>query len=495
MTSLSPDEAVALAGGATSTREPVGIVLIPASSVTPERVSWAWDQRVPIGMASLLVGAGGLGKSLQFCALAAGWSRGTVPGDFFGTPVDVAIASAEDQRAAVIVPRLLAAGADLRRIHFLQQIDPDGDASDIAIDGEVAALEETLVAGKVRVMLVDTVVAHIPAVHDTYNEQRVRAVLKPLAKMAERHDMVVLGVMHLNRRETRDVLTRISGSGGFGNLARSVMLFARDPDDPEGPTRILASAKSNVGGSGETLKLRLESCLVRADDGREIQSARLVEVGASSFTSTELLAAPADSEERNAVSEAADVLRDILADGPVEAKEAKRRVMDLAGVSARTVDTAKKSAAVITFHHGFGKDRGPWLWRLPDYRTQADTVERSVPVPASYGDSLRPTVEPLDANVTDELPLGDGDGVAAVLAAFPGSRHRAHRDRGDVGAVAPTSPTAASIADQLPLDAVVHHPACPGCGSTAAAILRGGVVVLCARCAPPPRSRRASSWS
>jgi hypothetical protein len=81
-----------------------------------------------------------------------------------------------------------------------------------------------LVTGQVRVLVVDTVVAHIPSAHDSYKEQHVRAVLKPLARMAERCGIAVVGVMHLNRRETRDVLTRISGSGGFGSLARSVEL-------------------------------------------------------------------------------------------------------------------------------------------------------------------------------------------------------------------------------------------------------------------------------
>jgi len=39
--------------------------LAPASAVRPERVTWGWQDRIPVGMVSLLVGQGGLGKSLE----------------------------------------------------------------------------------------------------------------------------------------------------------------------------------------------------------------------------------------------------------------------------------------------------------------------------------------------------------------------------------------------------------------------------------------------
>ncbi|HVC03780.1 MAG TPA: AAA family ATPase [Candidatus Acidoferrales bacterium] len=345
------------------------IVLVPASSIKPERVMWAWEQRIPNAMVSLLVGEGGLGKSVELCSLAAGWSRGTIPGDFYGVPVDVAIASAEDHRRAVIIPRLLAAGADLSRIHFLEH-RIDGDAEDIAINGEVAALEAALVAGHVRVVMIDTVVAHIPVKHDTYNEQNVRAVLKPLAKMAERNDLVVLGVMHLNRREARDILTRISGSGAFGNLARSVLLWAADPDDPEGATRILAIGKSNVGGRAPALKLALQGCVVPHDSGVEIPAVRLVDAGASDFTTAQLLGVPPDEEKRTAVTEAIDFLRDYLADGlPHEAQAVKTEAAK-AGISDRTLRRAAKELSVNTHARGGFGEGFPSRWCLAPAHTR-----------------------------------------------------------------------------------------------------------------------------
>ncbi len=262
------------------------IRLVDAVGIEPENVDWAWDGRVPLGMLTLIVGEGGKGKSMGTHWLAAGFSRGTVPGALFGTPVHVALASAEDHRAATIVPRLIAAGADMRYIHFVEAIDAEGDPDDIAIDGQVADLEAACKRGNVRVLIVDTVVAHIPTTTNTWNEQHVRAVLKPLAHMAERLGLSVVGVMHLNRREAKDVLTRISGSGGFGNLARSVLLFGDDPREPEDSlVRILAHAKTNVGRLQPTLRMRITEQTI---DGR-ITTAHLVADGESELTTAELL--------------------------------------------------------------------------------------------------------------------------------------------------------------------------------------------------------------
>jgi len=370
---------------------PDQIVLVTAASVKPELVRWADAQRIPLGMLSLLVGQGGLGKSLLVDRLAAGWSRGTVPGDLYGTPVDVAIASAEDHRQAVIVPRLMAAGADLSRVHFIEH-HIDGESTDIAIDGEVAAIEAALASVHVRALLVDTVIAHIPMKHDANGEQSVRAVLKPLAKMAERNDLAVLGTMHLNRREARDVLTRISGSGGFGNLARSVLLLAHDPDDPEGDTRILAIGKSNVGGRAPALKLTLQSCSVPDGDGGEIPTVQLVDAGESRYTSSDLLSPAEDEDKLSAVGEAADFLRDHLCDGPVESKTVKSAAKD-AGIAERTLWRAAKQLGVKTNDRtGFGLGY-PSRWCLPR-PALADGTDGTVGKVGTVGNgaSVRPSV-------------------------------------------------------------------------------------------------------
>jgi len=445
-----------------------GIGLVPASSVRPERVAWASDQRVPLGMLTLLVGEGGLGKSMESVRLAAGWSRGTIPGDLFGVPVNVAIASAEDHRAAVIVPRLQAAGADLGRIHFVQQL-VDGIATDIDIDGEVDRLESVLEAAAVRVLIVDTVVAHIPSQHDSFKEQSVRRVLKPLHHMAERANLGVVGVMHLNRRDARDVLTRISGSGAFGNLARQVLLFARDPDDPNGPTRILAVGKSNVGAHAPTLKLQITPDTVPADDGEMIPTARLVVVGETDQTASQLLGPSLDDEERGAKAEAMDFLTGLLGNGePVEAKTVKAVATD-AGITNITLRRAAKALGVKTNDRaGFGPGF-PSRWRLvaqpdpymllPETRaTREDDEQVGKPVSSLHGQEI-PT-----------LPSKTNGQVGEIWPSREASDPKSH----DV--------TLADVVTRT-LPEGMRHSACPRCG-VVATVLAAAADSLCAGCMP-----------
>src|SRR4051812_25513934 len=83
---------------------------VTLAEVKPERVSWLWPGRVPLGMLTLLVGDPGLGKSLLTIDMAAKASR---------AEADVLLLSAEDHAGATIRPRAEAAGAYLERIHLV----------------------------------------------------------------------------------------------------------------------------------------------------------------------------------------------------------------------------------------------------------------------------------------------------------------------------------------------------------------------------------------
>jgi len=422
-----------------------GIRLVSAAAVRPERVRWAVQDRIPLGMVTLLVGEGKVGKSTEGFRYLAGLTRGTVPGDLFGQPVKVAIASAEDHRAAVIVPRLIAAGADLSRVTFVEQLY-EGEPGDIELDGQVAELERALAEANVRALLIDTVVAHIPGRVDSYKEQSVRAVLKPVSHMAERLGVAVVGIMHMNRRESKDVLTRIAGSGAFGNLARSALLFGRDPEDadPKSPFRIELVARSNVTTEPDPIRLRVEPFLIPAPDGgQSIQTYRLAEVGTANCSEAQMLS-PTDQEDAGAESEAREWLADLLAHGPVPAGEALRQARQ-AGIAERTLRRAKSDLGVRSVKAGMGAG---WAWTLPPEGCQApESVRDQTPedCQAVTAGSLR---QPWQPSASSELPAAVParpvpvpESVAAALHVFPtakvtrlrGQPVPANRPDGDTG--------------------------------------------------------------
>ena len=94
------------------------LVLTPASEIEPEPVVWAWEDdgagRIPAGSLGLFAGREGTGKSSFLIWLSAQITKGTLPGSFKGGPRGVIYVAVEDSWKYTIVPRLMAAGADLR---------------------------------------------------------------------------------------------------------------------------------------------------------------------------------------------------------------------------------------------------------------------------------------------------------------------------------------------------------------------------------------------
>jgi len=82
------------------------------------------------------------------------------------------------------------------------------------------------------------------------------------------------------------------------------------------------------------------------------------------MTADEAMAPQGDPEERSALNDAKDFLRDQLVNGPVASKEVKANAKQV-GYGMRTVDRAKSYLRIKAVKEGFGKT-GVWVWRLPD---------------------------------------------------------------------------------------------------------------------------------
>ena len=337
------------------------VTLTPARAIEAESVRWGWQDRVPLGMLTLLVGPPGLGKSTLTLELAARVSRGQMAGHLAGGPAPVAVATAEDALAAVVRPRLDAAGADLDIVHLVA-VRRDGETGLLALPEDLPALEAQCQAAGVRLLVIDPVVAHMPATADSYRDQHVRRVLAPLAGLAERCGLAAVGVMHLNKRSEGDPLTRVNGSIGFSASARSVLLVAPDPDDPDGPTRLVAHAKCNVGPIATTLRLRIEGREVVARDGTSIRTSGVAWCGeAPGVTAADLCQAPVAEEEKSALNEAIEAIEGIVAPGPIPVADA-RKALRAAGITDRTADRARGRLGVRARPTGY---QGAWRWHPP----------------------------------------------------------------------------------------------------------------------------------
>lgn len=339
------------------------VILTPASEITPERLRWLWAQRVVLRGLSVIAGEPGLGKSTLTVELAADVTDGRLEGDLHGEPHDVLIATAEDHFASVVWGRLTAAGADMDRIHRITVEDRDGEDL-LTIPDDVAQIEqrcaELAAAGRpVGLVVVDPVAAFIGGGTDTHRDAAVRRVLTPLAQLAERQHLAVLAVAHLNKDTAGKLLARVGGSIAFGAAPRSVLAFARHPEDPggdQGIERVIVAAKSNHGQYAPSLAARIE--------GREVEAvgsvSRLVITGECEIGADDLGAQTGgDHHDRDA---AAEWLADELADGQWHESRQVKEAGKAAGHSERTIQRAKKALEVEDRREGFPAVSE---WRLP----------------------------------------------------------------------------------------------------------------------------------
>jgi hypothetical protein len=338
------------------------LVLTGLASVEPRPVRWLWRDRIPLGVLSVLAGKPKLGKSTLAYDLGAKVTTGNLDGDL-AEPAAVLVVTFEDLVAETVVPRVLAAGADLDRVHTIEA-ENNGERDLVSLPEDVPEIAEAAVEHGVRLLIVDPLMAALTGGTDAHRDNQVRRVLAPLAKLAEANDLAVLTIMHLNKGQGADLIGRIGGSVAFTGAARSLLVFGADPGDPDGedgPGRVLAQ-RGNLARRAASLAYRIEGRVIDGPGG-PIDTSRLLCLGESEARADELLAAVTTGEERTERDEATEFLRAELEGGPRPAKEVKSAARD-AGISDATLRRAKTQLRVVSERVGGAGADGHWEWSL-----------------------------------------------------------------------------------------------------------------------------------
>lgn len=333
-----------------------GLRIVRASDVQVEQVRFLVPERVPLGAVTILCGDPGLGKSTWTCEIAAGTTTGRC-----GDPAPVLMANAEDGAAHVIVPRLAAAGADLERVELFTVPDEHGERP-FTIPDDVPRLEAHAAEIGARLIVVDPLNAHLADGTNAHRDHSIRRALAPLAAMAQRLGAAVVAVVHLNKGATTDALYRVGGSIGLVGGARSVLLFARDPEDEEdGPRRCLGHVKSNWSQLAGTLVYEHEPAQVTVR-GVTVETHRLAAIGESEIDGRGLLGASHDDPPATKRERAVELLADVLVDGDWHRMKEIETVAGRADISRRVLYRAADEVGVERDRRGF--PAVSW-WRLP----------------------------------------------------------------------------------------------------------------------------------
>jgi hypothetical protein len=350
-----------------------GVFLVRASDVTVEDVEWFDDKLIPLRVVTLVVGLDGVGKSTVLYTKAAKATLGELPGVFYGTPCDVVVASSEDHAGTVIVPRLLAANADLAHVHIVK-CRRYGAEGEIALPDDLPAVADVIEEVGARFLIVDPLVAHMPMNVDTHKAQHVRQVLAPLARIAEWQRLAVAAVVHFNGAPSTDVRSRISGSKALRDTARSVLVCGADPSDES--RFVVVQDKNSFGPKAKTgTAYRIVTRYIERH-GAVHETSGIEWLGEVQMDARQLLAGPGNPEERSDIEEAEVLLSGLVEAGAgrVEVAEAKKAAAAIGVTSDKTLQRARRNLGLEAESEGFGPTK-KWWWRY------AKTTSRLVDKP------------------------------------------------------------------------------------------------------------------
>jgi hypothetical protein len=125
---------------------------------------------------------------------------------------------------------------------------------------------------------------------------------------------------------------------------------------------LLIPSKMNIAPIRHGLAYRIEGCMV-SFEGVEIATSRIMyEATPITISADQALAAlDGNGENKSAKAEATEFLQDVLASGPLPAKDVKREAIE-AGISAKSLRTAREAMGIKPAKTGF---EGGWVWSLP----------------------------------------------------------------------------------------------------------------------------------
>lgn len=262
--------------------------VVNLADVEPSEVRWLWRKYLPSNMLVMLEGQKGVGKSWFTLQLASQVSNGEVPGAD-KKPLDlgegkVLILAHEDPLAEVTVTRLKQMGAKRENITAISSVvDAEtGEEEWIDLRKDLPTIEAYLSQDDYRLLIIDPINNYLDPNVDTYRDSSMRAVLSPLADMAQRLNVCVIGIRHLKKSREGDMLDWGVGSIAYGAVARVVLTLVHNPF--EQGERLLVPTATNLTSTPWVQAFRIAN---EEEGGKE--EARFEWLGSRSYTKDEVM--------------------------------------------------------------------------------------------------------------------------------------------------------------------------------------------------------------
>lgn len=355
------------------------------SDVKPERVEWEEPGLLPRGCLTVAAGRGNSGKSTTCAAWVAPVTR---------RGETVAWLHSEESRSMHIVPKLLAAGADVDLIKFLDvgvRMD-DGRISQASLQlpRDIDQLEKGLAELGCRTVVFDALTSFKSSRMSANSGDDVRAFLEPIQRMAERLNAVVIGIAHLGKDAERKARDSVKGASEWTDVPRQVLAFHREDGETEG---VISDVKGNLSPSPRSIGYRFENISLPEHGIDEV--GRIVFTGDVDTSVDEARRSSVPDDDSSDRKESEIWLEDYLTEnGEVDSTVAKREGAKALGVSAKTISRAASAIKVKMTPRGFPRKT---FWSL------ATIIDGEV----ISEDSRDSSATPVASTVSSLVPTGD----------------------------------------------------------------------------------------
>ena len=258
---LNPGE-VELWRGAVSTKDKDGeqlmmtrqVVIRKATSIKPRAQKWLWQDRIPKGAITWIVGQPGNAKSLLTIEVCAAATTGKNPdGSENKNGPRVLMFCGEDDLATTVIPRLMAAGASLETWAFSTTSLSGARSSPKCRDVPLTYRSmETLMQmiktnHDVKAPDPDPITGIFGSKKITKDEEVTPSLRSWLISSAD--GLTFAGISHTPKRQTNSAMEKISGGSAVAGKCRAAFMLSQDPDSDGDHDHVMTIIKGNLTGN------------------------------------------------------------------------------------------------------------------------------------------------------------------------------------------------------------------------------------------------------